>query len=172
MRLRLPAGFEPLPPRLGDLDADLRNPRLPLDDFRREGKCERFDLVSAMTTCRGLDDVLDRLARQQPIALPLDECRDKLPLEPERHRQVTRIVTVAAADDTEQPQPGFTVTARGDFRRQRRQIVPFTGSSPAADSRRLNSATSVFTTASRRANSVSRRPESAVKTARACAVGR
>jgi hypothetical protein len=78
-----------------------------------------------------MDDVLDRLARQQSVALPLDERGGELTFEAEGHGQVARVMTIAAPDDAQHAQPGFAMTARRDFRNRRRQIVPFTGSSPA-----------------------------------------
>ena len=79
-----------------------------------ERETELLDFAAAVLARRSVDQVLEGLPGQQAVGPAVPERRREVPLEPERHRQLLGIVTVAAAHDAEHPQPRLSVTARAD----------------------------------------------------------
>ena len=88
--------------------------RMPGQHALAEREAELLDFAGCRARGRsgGRGSSASRPGASRPAALA--ERRREVPFEPERHRQLLRIVAVAAPHDAEHPQPRFAVAAGAD----------------------------------------------------------
>ena len=114
MSLRLAADFHAKPRLFADLNADFRDLRVGLQQLAAQLETEGLDFAGRMLSRRRVDEVLQRFAGDHPGRTAFAKCAGEIPFEPQRNREIARIVPIATANETQHADAGFPVRAPAD----------------------------------------------------------
>ena len=83
-----------------------------MQDAIAERKAQRLDRRMPFFARHLVDEILQRFAREHTRRAAVAERRGKVPFEPQRDREVLRIVAIAAPQDAQEAKLRLAVTAR------------------------------------------------------------